>query len=101
VGWGSTFGAITAALRAQRGKGRRVGHVHLRHLNPLPNDLGDILRPYHSVLVPELNLGQLVRIVRSEYLVDAISYPKVQGLPFRVAELTERIDALLSTAHAK
>ena len=71
VGWGSTYGAITAALRAQREKGRRVGHVHLRHLNPLPGNLGEVLKRYRRVLVPEMNMGQLLWVLRAKYLVDA------------------------------
>ncbi|HXY42058.1 MAG TPA: 2-oxoacid:acceptor oxidoreductase subunit alpha [Vicinamibacteria bacterium] len=95
VGWGSTYGAITAALRAQRARGRRVGHVHLRHLNPLPGNLGAVLRRYRRVLVPELNLGQLLLLLRARYLVDAVPYTKVQGKPFKQAELESRIDELL------
>jgi 2-oxoglutarate ferredoxin oxidoreductase subunit alpha len=95
VGWGSTYGAITAALRGVRERGRRVGHAHLRHLNPLPKNLGDVLGRYRKVLVPELNLGQLYWILRARYLVDAISYPKVQGKPFKQAELESKIDEIL------
>jgi 2-oxoglutarate ferredoxin oxidoreductase subunit alpha len=95
VGWGSTYGAITAALRGAREKGQRVGHVHLRHLNPLPGNLGEVLRRYRKVLVPELNLGQLHWMLRAKYLVDAISYPKVQGKPFKQSELEAKIDAVL------
>jgi 2-oxoglutarate ferredoxin oxidoreductase subunit alpha len=95
VGWGSTYGAITAALRARRERGRRLGHVHLRHLNPLPRNLGDVLKRYRRVLVPELNLGQLVWLLRARYLVDAISYPKVQGKPFMQAELEAKIEGIL------
>jgi 2-oxoglutarate ferredoxin oxidoreductase subunit alpha len=97
VGWGSTYGAITAALRGARAKGRRVGHVHLRHLNPLPRNLGAVLGRYRKVLVPELNLGQLHWMLRAKYLVDAISYPKVQGKPFKQSELEARIDAVLGS----
>ena len=96
LGWGSTYGAIRTAVQNARMKGQHVGHVHLRHLNPLPNDLGDILRRYDRVLVPELNLGQLVKIVRSEFLVDAKSFAKAQGLPFTTRELTARIDAMVT-----
>ena len=95
VGWGSTYGAITAALHAQRAKGRRVGHVHLRHLNPLPRNLGEVLKRYRRVLVPELNMGQLVWVLRASYLVDAVAYPKVQGKPFMQAELEAKIDEIL------
>jgi len=87
LGWGSTWGAIDAAVQRTRRQGAKVAWIHLRHLNPLPRDLGDLLRRYRRVLVPELNLGQLCRIVRAEYLVDARPLSKVQGLPFTIAEL--------------
>ncbi len=95
VGWGSTYGAITAALRARRDEGRRIGHVHLRHLNPLPRNLGDVIRRYRRVLVPELNLGQLLWVLRAKYLVDAVGYPKVQGKPFKQSEIESKIDEIL------
>jgi 2-oxoglutarate ferredoxin oxidoreductase subunit alpha len=101
VGWGSTYGAITAAVRAQREKGRRVGHVHLRHLNPLPKNLGAVLRRYQRVLVPELNLGQLLWVLRARYLVDAVGYPKVQGKPFKQSELESRIEEVLDLSPAE
>jgi len=98
VGWGSTWGAITGASRRVRVAGGRVDHVHLTHLNPLPANLGDLLRSYQRVLVPELNLGQLVRILRAEYLVDAQSLSKVKGQPFTAGEIqfaiTEALDGL-------
>lgn len=92
VGWGSTHGAITGAVEALRAKGTNVSHVHLRNLNPLPNDLGDLLKGFRRVVVPELNLGQLVQILRSKYLVDAKGINKVQGKPFTVSELVARIE---------
>jgi 2-oxoglutarate ferredoxin oxidoreductase subunit alpha len=95
VGWGSTFGAITAALRAQRAKGRRIGHVHLRYLNPLPKNLGEVLRRYRRVLVPELNMGQLVWVLRAKYLVDAVGYSKVQGKPFMQSEIESKIEEVM------
>ena len=98
VGWGSTWGAITGAVRRVRVAGGRVDHVHLTHLNPLPANLGDLLRSYQRVLVPELNLGQLVRILRAEYLVDAQPLSKVKGQPFTAGEIqfaiTEALDGL-------
>jgi len=99
VGWGSTYGSITAALRAQLASGRKVGHVHLRHLNPFPRNLGDVLKRYKKVLVPEMNLGQLVMMLRARYLVDAISYPKVQGQPFKQAEIEAKIDEILAAGN--
>ena len=95
VGWGSTYGSIEAAVKEMRARGHRVGHVHLRYLNPLPPDLGGILARYRKVLVPELNLGQLVRLLRADYLVDAVGLNKVQGQPFKVAEITAKIAKLL------
>ncbi len=95
VGWGSTYGSITAALRAQREKGTKIGHVHLRHLNPLPKNLGEVLKRYKKVVVPEMNLGQLVWMLRAKYLVDAIRYSKVQGKPFKQSEIEAKIEEVL------
>ena len=101
IGWGSTYGAITAALRAQRGKGKRIGHVHLRWLNPLPKNLGEVLKRYKKVVVPEMNMGQLVWLLRAKYLVDVVGYNHVRGLPLRAAELAEAATHLIeSTGHA-
>ena len=91
VGWGSTYGAITAALRAQREKGVRVGHVHLRHLNPLPRNLGEVMKRYRKVIVPEMNMGQLVWVLRAKYLIDAQGFNKIQGKPFKVSEVEAMI----------
>ncbi len=91
LAWGSTYGAVAAGVRRVRARGQRVAHAHLVHLNPFPRDLGDVLRRYSKVLVPEMNLGQLSRLVRSEYLVDARSLNKVQGVPFRAAEIEAAI----------
>ncbi len=96
VGWGSTHGGITAALRPVRQAGHRVGHVHLRHLNPLPPNLGEVLKRYRQVLVPELNLGQLAWVLRAKYLVDTVSYCKVQGKPFKQSELKARMEEILA-----
>ncbi|CAN5600540.1 2-oxoacid:acceptor oxidoreductase subunit alpha [soil metagenome] len=101
VGWGSTRGAITAALARVRERGRRVGHVHLRWLNPMPLDLEEILSRYHTVLVPELNDGQLSRLLRQRYLVPVVSLPKVQGLPFKTVEIETRLLELLEAAQAE
>ena len=95
VAWGSTHGPITAALKAQRAKGHRIGHVHLRHLNPLPKNLGEVLNRYDQVLVPEMNMGQLVMLLRAKYLVDAVSYGKIQGKPFQQAEIERKIEEML------
>jgi len=95
VAWGSTYGAVTAALKAQREKGRRIGHVHLRYLNPLPRNLGEVLKRYRTVLVPEMNMGQLVMVLRAKYLVDAHSYSKIQGRPFKQSEIEAKIEELI------
>ncbi len=95
VAWGSTHGAITAALKAQRSQGRKIGHVHLRYLNPLPANLGDVLQRYKTVLVPELNMGQLLWVLRAKYLVDAIGLNKIQGRPFKQAEVEQKIEEIL------
>jgi 2-oxoglutarate/2-oxoacid ferredoxin oxidoreductase subunit alpha len=95
VGWGGTYGALAAAVKELVDRGKAVGHVHLRHLNPLPPDLGDILGRFKKVLVPELNMGQLVKILRAEFLVDAVGMNKVQGRPFKISELVTRIQRLL------
>jgi 2-oxoglutarate ferredoxin oxidoreductase subunit alpha len=87
IGWGSTFGPIGAAARRVRAKGKSIATAHLRHLNPLPGNLGEVLSRYERVVVPEMNLGQLAMILRATYLVDAISYTKVAGLPFKAEEL--------------
>ena len=91
VGWGSTWGAITAGVRRLRATGERISQAHLTHLNPLPADLGDVLARYPKVLCPELNLGQLAMLLRSRYLVDVASFTKVAGLPFGAAEMEVRM----------
>ena len=95
VAWGSTAGPITAAMKIMREKGHRIGHVHLRYLNPLPRNLGDILKRYKKVLVPEMNMGQLSMILRAKFLVDAESYGKIQGKPFKQSEIEAKIEELL------
>jgi len=95
VSWGSTAGSITAAIKAARAKGRRIGHLHLRYLNPLPANVGDVLKRYKRVLVPELNMGQLLWILRAKYLVDAVGLNKIQGRPFKQAELEQKFDEML------
>ncbi len=97
LGWGSTYGAIAAGVRRVRARGLAVAHAHLVHLNPFPANLGDVLRAYPTVLVPETNLGQLARLVRAEYLVDARPVSKVQGLPFRAAEIEAAVLQALGT----
>jgi 2-oxoglutarate ferredoxin oxidoreductase subunit alpha len=96
VGWGSTKGAITSAIEKLHAKGRRVSSLHLRHVWPLPKGLDKIFACFGSVLVPEMNMGQMARVLRSEYPQhNIISYPKVQGLPFRTSELVAKVESLL------
>lgn len=94
VGWGSTYGTITQAREKAAAEGKSVAHLHLRNINPLPSDLGDILKRYKKVLVPEMNLGQLSKLLREQYLVDAITLSKMQGKPFMVSEVYDRINEL-------
>jgi len=91
VGWGSTFGAIHRAVQIARNEGRDVSHIHVRYLSPFPRNLGDLLKRFDRVLVPEMNNGQLVKLLRAEYLVPAESLPKVTGKPFRVTEIAQAI----------
>ncbi len=97
VGWGGTYGSITAAVERAQAEGKSVAAVHLRHLNPLPPDLGHVLREYRRVLVPEINSGQLVRVLRAEYLVDAVGFNRVRGLPLASDEIYDAINQLLGS----
>ena len=91
LGWGSTYGTIRAAARRVRLDGRKVATAHLRYLNPMPNNLGDVLRSFDKILIPELNTGQLLKVIRAEYLLDAVGLNKVAGEPFKVSEIAEKI----------
>lgn len=91
LGWGSTYGSIRAAARRARLEGRKVATAHLRHLNPLPGNLGDVLRSYDKILIPELNTGQLLKLIRAEFLIGAVGLNKVAGEPFKVSEITDKI----------
>ena len=95
VGWGCTYGAIRTAVEGAQRDGLSVSAIHIRHLNPLPPDLGTILSHFKKVLVPEMNLGQLIKVLRAEYLVDAVGLNKIQGLPFKVSEIMTRINRML------
>jgi len=97
IGWGGTYGAIVSAVQRAQRKGYKVAQAHLRYLNPMPRNTGDILKRYKKVLVPELNAGQLRMLLRAEFLVDAIGLNKIQGRPFLVSEIEERIEELLPT----
>jgi len=98
IGWGSTYGPIGAGIRRVRKAGYQVAQVHLRHLNPFPKDLGEILKRYDKVLVPEMNLGQLALLLRGRYLVDAIGYNQVNGMPLKATELAQAIGHLVAEA---
>ena len=100
LGWGSTYGPIGAGARRVRAKGQKVAQAHLRHLNPLPANLGDVLSRYRTVLVPEMNLGQLSMLLRARYLVDVKSYTKVSGLPFKAEELQDVFLDHIAGVHA-
>ncbi|MEH0937515.1 2-oxoacid:acceptor oxidoreductase subunit alpha [Micromonospora psammae] len=95
LGWGSTYGPIGAACRGLRQRGLSVAQAHLRHLAPMPANLGEVLRAYDRVVIPEMNLGQLAHVIRARYLVDAISYNQVRGLPFTAAELETMLEEVL------
>jgi len=95
LSWGGTYGACATAVHNVQAKGKSVTHCHLRYLNPLPKELGGILSRFKKVLIPELNMGQLKTVIRAKYLVDAVGLNKVQGKPFSVAEVVEKIESLL------
>jgi 2-oxoglutarate ferredoxin oxidoreductase subunit alpha len=95
VSWGGTYGPVAAGVRRVRAKGKKVAHAHLRYLNPFPRNTGEVVRGYEKVLVPELNLGQLVKLIRAEFLVDATGFNLVRGIPFRASEVEEAIDAMV------
>jgi 2-oxoglutarate/2-oxoacid ferredoxin oxidoreductase subunit alpha len=98
LGWGSTYGANVAAVQRVRARGLKVAHAHLMHLNPFPANLGEVLTRYQRVLIPENNLGQLAQLVRAQFLVDAVTLSKVQGIPFRIAEVERAIVDLLGAS---
>jgi len=95
LGWGSTYGSIRSAVERLRERGRRVSHAHIRHVNPLPNDLAEILAGFDKVLIPELNAGQLRMLVRARFLVDAIGFNLVRGKPFQIGELEAKAESIL------
>ena len=97
IGWGSTYGPIGAAARRIRSSGRKVAQIHLRHINPFPADLGEVLARYDRVICPEMNLGQLALLLRAKYLVDVQSHTQVRGMPFRSAELAAVIQDAIDT----
>jgi 2-oxoglutarate ferredoxin oxidoreductase subunit alpha len=94
LGWGGTYGPIAAGVRRAREDGRKVAHAHLRYLNPFPRNTGDVVRRYEKVLIPEMNMGQLLQLVRAQFLVDAHGYNRIRGVPLRAAEIADAIEAL-------
>ncbi len=96
VGWGSTHGSITSAREVLADDGIAADHVHITHLHPFPPNLGELLEGYDHVFVPELNKGQLVKVLRAEFLVDAKPISKVMGLPFTATELANEVKALIN-----
>ena len=96
VGWGGTYGSITTAVQNMQKAGKKVSSVHLRHLNPLPPDLGDIMAGFKHVIVPELNMGQLLKVIRAKYLIPATGLNKIKGQPFKVTEIEAAVDAILT-----
>jgi 2-oxoglutarate/2-oxoacid ferredoxin oxidoreductase subunit alpha len=95
LSWGGSYGPVHAGVRRVRSNGHAVAHAHLRWLNPFPANLGDVLKSYDKVLVPEMNLGQLLQLVRARYLVDAVGYNRVTGKPFKAGEIADAVEALL------
>src|ERR687890_378633 len=95
LGWGSTYGSITSAVEKLRQEGKSVSSAHLRHLNPFPSNLGEVLRSFEHVIVPEMNLGQLCTMIRAKYLVDAVPFSKVKGRPFQIREIVRKVEEYL------
>jgi 2-oxoglutarate ferredoxin oxidoreductase subunit alpha len=95
LSWGGSFGPVAAGVRRARLDGRKVAHAHLRYLNPFPRNTGEVVRAYEQVLIPEINLGQLLKLIRAEFLVDAVGYNRVRGLPFRASEICDAIEAMV------
>jgi len=95
LSWGGTYGPVAAGVRRARGDGGNVAHAHLHYLNPFPRNTGDVVGAYEKVLIPEINLGQLRKLIRAEFLVDAAGFNLVRGLPFRASEVQEAIEAML------
>jgi len=95
LGWGSTYGSITSAVEKMRQSGKSVSSAHLRHLNPFPGNLGAVLANFETVIVPEMNLGQLCTMIRAKYLVDAVAFSKVKGRPFQIREIISKVEEYL------
>jgi 2-oxoglutarate/2-oxoacid ferredoxin oxidoreductase subunit alpha len=96
LGWGSTYGAIKSAVSVLQQEGHEVSHAHLKYVRPFPKNLGSIIRNFDQVLIPEINNGQLIKIIRDQYLVDAKGYNKIMGVPITKTELVTRIREMLT-----
>jgi len=95
LGWGSTYGSISSAVEKMQREGKSVSAAHLRHLNPFPRNLGEVLSGFETVIVPEMNLGQLCTMIRARYLVDAVPFSKVKGRPFQIREIVRKVEEYL------
>jgi 2-oxoglutarate ferredoxin oxidoreductase subunit alpha len=91
LGWGGTYGSIKEAVKKAKAQGFNVSQAHLQYLNPFPKNTGDVLKNFRKVLIPEINLGQLAKLIRSEYLIEVEQFNVVRGLPFRVSDILEKI----------
>ena len=101
LGWGSTYGAIRSAVERLQAEGHSVAHAHLRHLNPFPANTEEVVRSYGKVLIPEVNLGQLLLLIRARYLIDAVGYDRVRGKPFRIVEIVDEAEQILLGPRAR
>jgi 2-oxoglutarate ferredoxin oxidoreductase subunit alpha len=101
LGWGGTAGTLWEAVNLARERGLKVSRAHLNYLNPFPSNLGDVLSKFKNILVPEINLGQLAFLLRSEFLIPVIKYNKMRGLPLRAIEVTEKISEILGGKNGK
>jgi 2-oxoglutarate ferredoxin oxidoreductase subunit alpha len=95
LGWGSTYGSISSAVEKMQREGKSVSAAHLRYLNPFPRNLGEVLAAFETVIVPEMNLGQLCTMIRAKYLVDAVPFSKVKGRPFQIREIVRKVEEYL------
>jgi 2-oxoglutarate ferredoxin oxidoreductase subunit alpha len=95
LGWGSTYGSITSAVERMHKEGKSVSSAHLRHLNPFPKNLGEVMAGFETVIIPEMNLGQLCTMIRARYLIDAVAFSKVKGRPFQIREIIRKVEEYL------
>jgi 2-oxoglutarate ferredoxin oxidoreductase subunit alpha len=95
LGWGSTYGSISSAVEKMQREGKSVSAAHLRYLNPFPRNLGEVLAGFETVIIPEMNLGQLCTMIRAKYLIDAVPFSKVKGRPFQIREIVRKVEEYL------